>query len=131
MPQYTITLPEPINSSLQVGDLAYYVSTASLGIDSDTSEPVSFAELQQAICLGPILSISNPLGVDGLPISITVLAPVGVSEPLEDDYIMFGKDQTANSTGLKGYYASITFKNDSTGPIELFSVSAGVDISSK
>ena len=46
---------------------------------------------------------------------------------------MFGKDATVNTSGVKGYYAELVFKNSNStsAKVELFSVSSEVTESSK
>ena len=78
------------------------------------------------------------------------LAPFGVREPTADthhvldgsisfeedcagkgSFIMFSKDNKANLSSVLGYYASVTFKNNSTDKAELFNVGASIFESSK
>ena len=51
--------------------------------------------------------------------------------PNLQDYIMFAKNQSINTSSLLGYYADTTFKNNSTDKAELFSVNSEVTESSK
>ena len=44
---------------------------------------------------------------------------------------MFGKDTSANISGLVGYYAEVYIKNNSTEKAEMFSVGSEVTPSSK
>ena len=46
-------------------------------------------------------------------------------------FILFSKNIEVNQSGLKGYYADVTFKNHSNEAIELFAISSDVSISSK
>jgi hypothetical protein len=43
---------------------------------------------------------------------------------------MFSKNKAVNTSGILGYYAEVTLKNDSLKDIELFSVGTGIAISS-
>ena len=80
----------------------------------------------------------------------TVLIPFGVREPDADthhvldgnisfeencagtgSFIMFSKDNKANLSSVLGYYASVTFKNNSVDKAELFNVGANIFESSK
>ena len=45
--------------------------------------------------------------------------------------ILFSKNKKANNSGLKGYYAEVCFRNNSTGEAELFGISADMWESSK
>ena len=46
-------------------------------------------------------------------------------------FIMFSKDNKVNLSSVLGYYASATFRNDSTEKAELFNVGADIFESSK
>ena len=51
--------------------------------------------------------------------------------PTMADFIMFGKDNSVNTTSLIGYYADVHFVNNSTKKAELFSVGSEIAESSK
>ena len=51
--------------------------------------------------------------------------------PSAQDYIMFAKNHAVNTSGLLGYYAETTFRNNSTDKAELFSVNSEITESSK
>ena len=103
------------NDSLQIGDLAYYVTPSeSGGFNQSTQNP---------ILIGPIEAITlNTIDVDN--------GATG-EEPTADDFIMFAKDSRINLSGLVGYYAEATFKNNSTEKAELYSVASEITPSSK
>ena len=46
-------------------------------------------------------------------------------------FIMFSKSNSVNMSALKGYYAEVEFKNESSDKIELFSVGSEINESSK
>lgn len=48
------------------------------------------------------------------------------SLPSAGEFIMYGKNQTAESEGVRGYYAKISMTNSSTSPIELYAVNSEV-----
>lgn len=103
------------NDSLQIGDLAYYVTPSeSGGFNQSTETP---------ILIGPIEAITlNTIDVDN--------GATG-EEPGVNDFIMFAKDSRINLSGLVGYYAEATFKNNSTEKAELYSVASEITPSSK
>ena len=103
------------NDSLQIGDLAYYVTPSeSGGFNQSTETP---------ILIGPIEAITiNTIDVDN--------GATG-EEPNANDFIMFAKDSRINLSGLIGYYAEATFKNNSTEKAELYSVASEITPSSK
>ena len=96
------------NISLQVGDIAYYVTPDTSGYNSD---PEIIGKIS-AIGKNFIIVPSNP----------------GVTA---DDFIMFSKNKAVNNSSLLGYYAEIKLSNDSTGKVELFSIGSEVTQSSK
>ena len=105
------------NDSLQVGDVAYFVTPTDIsGINQSTEAPKKIGEIT-ALATGDGGSF---IKVD----SIT-------NTPSEDDFIMFQKNTTVNDTSLLGYYADLIFKNNSTEQGELFSVESYYFESSK
>ena len=128
MPIATLTFDDPINSSLQIGDIVYY-SPTSLAPNSNIPKTIT----ANVIKLGPVYSIEiDPIVVrviynddPGNSGAATVFAPPAGS------YIMFEKDKQVNSSSLMGYYANVKLMNDSTSKIELFSLGSEVTESSK
>ena len=105
------------NESLQVGDVAYFVTPTDVsGINQSTEAPKKIGEIT-ALATGDGGSF---IKVD----SIT-------NTPSEDDFIMFQKNTTVNDTSLLGYYAEIQLKNNSVDKAELFSLGSEVGVSSK
>jgi len=103
------------NTSLQVGDLAYYVTPDLLGGFNQSSESPELIGRIEA-------KTSN---------SITVDNAVTGETPGADDFIMFAKDSRINLSGLVGYYAEATFKNNSDEKAEMYSVGSEITPSSK
>tara|TARA_B110000858_G_C17809735_1_gene480440 strand:+ start:11822 stop:12481 length:660 start_codon:yes stop_codon:yes gene_type:complete len=48
-----------------------------------------------------------------------------------NSFLLFSKDNDANLSSMLGYFAKVKFKNNSSGPIELFTVGSEVTQSSK
>lgn len=124
----TLTFDEPINSSLQIGDIVYY-SPTSLAPNSNIPKTIT----ANVIKLGPVHSI----GIDPIVVRVTYDNDPGnsgsstVFAPPANSYIMFEKDKQVNSSSLMGYYANVKLMNDSTSKIELFSLGSEVTESSK
>tara|TARA_R100000700_G_scaffold40040_1_gene54488 strand:+ start:927 stop:1322 length:396 start_codon:yes stop_codon:yes gene_type:complete len=131
MPSIEINFSEEINTSAQVGDFVYYIEPSTVGEflqanssnisvvgDHTVSPPVPYA----------ISSISY-----SSPSSITIDFPsnVTITHPPNGAYIMFGKKNQTNMSGLVGYYAKARFQNNSKEKAELFSVGSKIQISSK
>ena len=114
MPTLVLTFPNPLNTSVQVGDTAYYC-------------PVTANECTQAsiIEMGPVTAVNRATYVIDVDIN------PAVANPGTSDFILFSKDAVANVSSLKGYFAKTTFRNNATVPSELFAVSADIHESSK
>ena len=105
------------NDSLQIGDLAYFVTPSTLGgFEQSTSEPT---------LIGLIEAITaTSIEVDNGSIAMTTLDNAG-------DFIMFAKDSSVNLSGLVGYFAEVTIKNNSTKKAEMYCVASEITPSSK
>tara|TARA_R100001509_G_scaffold152387_1_gene112527 strand:+ start:54 stop:422 length:369 start_codon:yes stop_codon:yes gene_type:complete len=122
MPIAALTFNQPVNSSLQVGDLVYYIPTSTL-----PNSTVQQAVTANVTLLGVVQSIvSTPV-----PTVNVIYDAAAVSPPTGGEYIMFEKDKRVNSSSVIGYYADVELINSSSGKIELFSLAAGVSESSK
>ena len=105
------------NDSLQVGDLAYYVTPSTVGgFEQSTSNPV---------LIGPIEAITaTSINVDNGSVAMTTLGNAG-------DFIMFAKDSSINLSGLVGYFAEVTIKNNSKEKAEMYCMASEITPSSK
>ena len=125
-----LTFTDPLNTSLQVGDVIYYSSTTTVPNSGFSTASATIIQL------GIITSINNPLGlIGGDPINISVMFDDenedGNSPPAEGDYIMFGKNKIVNNSNVTGYYLRADFKNYSMDEVKLFSVGSEFSESSK
>ena len=121
MPIATLIFSQEVNSSLQVGDLVYYISTSTLPnstVQQATTPNVTYLGIVTDITAG-----ANP--------SISVLYEPSVTPPTNGEYIMFEKDKRVNSSSLIGYYAEVELVNSSDSKVELFALAAGVSENSK
>jgi len=110
------------NTSLQIGDTAYFVD--SVNTMGEFGEGTNSLGSNDPKLIGVITSKNVS--------SITIENPLcGLTEPPNDAFIMFQKDNRVNSTSLLGYYAEVELVNDSTEKAELFAVSSEVSWSSK
>jgi len=108
----TLTFPNPLNVSIQVGDTVYYTNNGT-----DTVE------------IG-VVTVIGAVAPNGSQV-ITAQIPVNVTPPVNTSFIFFTKDAQGNTSNLKGYYAEAQFRNDSTIEAELFSVGSEIFESSK
>ena len=113
-----------INTSVQVGDIVYFTPTTPQGSSPD---PYASSGGAATIELGTITGITI-LGPDEFIIRVLTN---GTTTPGTTDFISFGKDKTANTTSLIGYYMEVKFVNNSRDKVELFSVGSQVVESSK
>ena len=122
MPNITLSFQNPINVSVQVGDIAYYLNDiTNLGLHTHSNQ-------EDIIQIGEVLDVNRTLN--------TILCnwnpnPTWALFPTSDKFIMFSKDNKANLSSLLGYYAEVKFVNNSPDKAELFSVGADFFESSK
>ncbi len=103
VPQDKIYVPKLSDANVSVGDKVYKAT-----INQATSE------MSEIILVGDVLSISS----DHIDTENVVSAPsIG-------DFILIAKNQSAESEGVRGYYAKISMTNTSTSPVELYAVNA-------
>ena len=109
MPTLEISFEQQLNTSIQVNDMAWASNIQGSGI------------LDEPALLGEIVNIQgNVLTIQS---NGTVVSP-GM-------FLLFSKPIHINESGLKGYYADVTFLNQSKKRAELFAVSSEAVISSK
>lgn len=113
MDQITLTFPNPLNVSVQIGDIAYF--TDSLNVYS--GDVISK--------IGKIVDINQGAN------SITCEIPSDQPRPTATSFILFTKDNTQNTGSVLGYFARVQFRNGSTDFAEVFSVGSEIFESSK
>ena len=105
--KFQIVFGRVINTSLQVGDIVYYV-------DGSGDTQIS----------GIVFSISADR-------KTIVLTPSdGGTIPSVPNFVFFVKDNEINTSGIIGYYAELTFSNALQSKNELFAVGSEIFISS-
>ena len=112
---------DPQLTGIQVGDTAYYVDTSNIATTGGFSTTSS---LNNIIEIGVVSGFSGTYNIE-------VTVTNAITLPTTNDYIFFSKDNEVNSSSLLGYYAKVTFTNDSTTEAELFSIGCVVGESSK
>ena len=113
---HTIQFDEAIdNISMQEGDTVFAVQHIVIaGMDVSNFNPRK---------IGTIMSIDQN--------SIKIEGDDGLYPPGVGDFFFFVKDPVINTSSLKGYYADVTFTNDSKEKAELYAVSSEITESSK
>ena len=101
-----VSLQRKADVSLTGQDIVFYVNSSG-----------------QIIRLGPCIAITED--------TISVDVDNNIPRPSSGNYVFFGKDTEAGTSGVVGYFAEIEFKNDSKTKAELYSVSTEYFVSSK
>jgi len=116
-----INFAEPINVSVQIGDIAWYIPSIDISQSGVAGNMYSTASVSSALMIGVIEDITT--------FSITVNTIVNT--PTIGSFIMFSKNNEVNKSNLLGYYAEVTMVNKRKDKVELFSVSTEITESSK
>jgi hypothetical protein len=104
----TLTFPNPLNVSVQVGDTVYYTNDENGDV---------------------IVEIGIITAVTMYSITANILSTT--PRPDNNSFILFSKTNKTNISGLRGYYAEAQFRNDSIKRIELYSIGSEIFESSK
>ena len=110
MPSINLNFSNPIQVSVQIGDTVYYTDD----INGET-----------------IVEIGLVTDIDFDTNTITATIADTTTRPTTSSFILFSKTNSANISGLTGYYMRVDLKNDSTEDCEIFSVGTEVFESSK
>ena len=132
MAEITITLPNPVNTSLQAKASATATNTDSQ-TDKGAWDIIYFVKIEDGKQVGDIVQLGECIGVTTGTTTYTITVQTTGTEllPTANDFIFFGKDNKISTSSLSGYFAEVEMTNDSTASAELFSVSAEVVKSSK
>ena len=120
----TIQVTRTEYPSLQVGDLAYYANTTSLG---------GFDKSDNLTKIGVIKNINNTTSLDSGTETTTLTCEIDTATPAPttSSFIFFSKDNKVNLASLKGYQATDKFKNNSTARADMYAASCEISESSK
>jgi|TARA_Y100000361_G_C11060898_1_gene290407 hypothetical protein len=112
----TITLGnQTLSDSLSIGDIIYHAPiTTANGFDQ----------------LGTTVKIGNVTGINKDTSVITVTTSLS-SVNLVGNFLFFSKNNAVETSGLKGYYATVKMKNTSVHASELYALNSEVAQSSK
>tara|TARA_R110001583_G_scaffold57672_1_gene172464 strand:- start:3798 stop:4169 length:372 start_codon:yes stop_codon:yes gene_type:complete len=123
MPDINVTLPTPLNFSVEPGDIAYYIPILNNTIGGFQTNQVG----QQMVEIGPIITITF-----GENTAILVCdMEEGTVAPTAGNFIFFGKDRAVNEASILGYYGEFVFKNNSKQKAEMFSTACEMSENSK
>ena len=128
MPSITVDFTEPLNASVQIGDILYYVNPANENMAGDHESSGTQTPIPNSNAIVEVGAITSVNYND-----FQVIADIENSTALPDSnsFFFFGKDNRANMSSLLGYYAEVKISNRSHFPAELFSIGSEVAPSSK
>ena len=137
----TFQFNDPINESVQIGDVVYYCPNLGHGGFPTVDNNIASTGI---VRIGLVTSMSIVSGLYQLVVAITDQNNLTIPSMLTPqqavnivagynagDFIMFSKDTEANRNSLLGYYAEVRLGNDSPDIAELFMVSTETAESSK
>tara|TARA_R110002073_G_scaffold261043_2_gene423856 strand:- start:153 stop:557 length:405 start_codon:yes stop_codon:yes gene_type:complete len=129
----SLTFPNPINESIQVGDNVYYTPLTAVATNPSTANTSTVTELGKIVAITPTgpNTVIQVLDFLTLPLMPPNTNPDPAYLPTATDFIVFGKDKSVNTTSVIGYYAKVDFVNNSSEKAELFSVGSEIAESSK
>ena len=113
-----IEISIPNDSQVQPGDQLYASTVAVMSPRLIINDDL--------IDLGTITGISGT----GITVDKDIIPPSGDTNP-ENYFILFAKPIQIEESSLKGYYADVVFRNNSSLKTELFSIGAETSASSK
>ena len=130
MPTVTIDFAEKLNTSVSVGDTAYFIG--AVNISTPTGTTLESADSSDIVEIGEITSLDRNLQADTTAGSHIVCATILASGVVANNYyILFSKDSAVNLGNITGYYAKVDLVNNSKHSGELFAISSEVTESSK
>ena len=122
-----ITLPLPVNTSLQPKTSTVSDNSSNVA-DSGGWDIIYFVKMKDGKQDGDIIELGECIAVAEGETTYTIDVETDGDEilPTANDYIFFGKNKKISTSSLRGYFAEVEMKNDSTASAELFAVSAEV-----
>lgn len=122
-----ITLPNPVNKSLQA-KIAAVASNTDSDTDSGGWDIIYFVKMVDGKQSGDVIQLGECIAyTEGTSTYTIDVQTTGIELlPTANDFIFFGKDNRISTSSLTGYYAEVEMTNDSTASAELFAVSAEV-----
>lgn len=125
--QITLSFEEPLNTSLAIGDTIWQVIISGAGgyetAEQNNIEKIGTVEFVSESSSQSVIKISNYHDPN---------SSLAYSPDIElDNFIMFSKPNSVNTSRLKGYYAKVRLDNNSTEKVELFAVGSEISESSK
>jgi hypothetical protein len=130
MATVTLTFSNDINVSLQAKPTNIETSSAD-NVDNAISDTGAWDIIYYVNSAGNIIKLGECIGINRDNKTIQVNVDDSTVRPVNGNYVFFGKDTQAGTSGVIGYYAEIEMKNESSSAAELFAVSTEYFVSSK
>jgi len=132
MAEITITLPNPVNTSLQAKISATAINTSNEN-DSGGWDIIYFVKIENGKQSGNIIQLGECIAVTTGATTYNVVVQTTGTEllPTANDFIFFGKNTQINTSGLLGHQATVKMKTTSGAKKELFAVNSEIFISSE
>ena len=118
----TLTLPKPINISLQSKGTGI---VQNFSTQSGAWDIIYFIRTSNNVTTGSIYRLGKCTAIDTSGTStytITVEPDATAQTPNVNDFIFFGKDRSVNEASIVGYYGEFVFKNNSKQKAEFLGV---------
>jgi hypothetical protein len=139
MPEIIIRFNELSNKSMQVGDILYYteVTEASNGITSNSGESHKIGAIKdfryEPQDIATTTTDSEGVETTTYEGNWIIIADLDVSvpPPTSNDFFYFKKNPVVEKSGVKGYYAKVSFNGHVKQAAEVFSFGCNVSESSK
>ena len=109
---HILNFPHPLNVSVQPTDVLY--ASLAPGGQSGTNHP-SASVNTAPVAIGIVISINRTLNT--VTYDDTTYTAVTLTN---NHYIYFGKNKTANISGIIGYFAETEYRNYTKVPAEIF-----------
>ena len=128
MPYVTLHFSGKINTSLQIGDWVYHSTTPTTsGGFSITDDNNGYSGLTK---VGQVTGLTQDESLNKFAV-VVVYSGVAASGLASGKFILFSKNNIANTSSMLGYYGSAKFENNSKFKAELFSTTCNIVESSK
>lgn len=109
------------NISLSIGDTVYALNIQTAG-DDESNNTIDVVDYDSYQYIGIVSKIEGDV--------ITANSDIPTDQ-LVGKFLLFSKNAEVNRAGIKGYYADVRLRNNTTKRAELFAVSSETSQSSK
>ncbi len=133
-----LVLTNPINASLQAK--ANNIEASTSVNDSGAWDIIYFTRISGGVQTGDVYWIGkctniipnqDLAGASTTSYIVEVEVDANAQTPDVNDFIFFGKENKINISGIRGYFAEVEMKNNSTTAAKWFSVGSEIAKSSK